>query len=88
MQKVQIELTAEEAQVFINLIDIAVKTRGLEAAQSGLLLVGKVQQAVQAATEKEQNIAKAQAALLPPLKKIEEVPAKKTPAKAAAKPKK
>ena len=39
----KLELNQQEAQVLINLMDIAVRTRGLEAAQSALHLAGKIQ---------------------------------------------
>lgn len=38
------ELTKEEGQVLINLINIAVQARGLEAAESGLHFVKKIQE--------------------------------------------
>lgn len=43
--KKQIELTQEEAQVLVNLINIAVQTKGLEAAAAGAHLAGLIQTA-------------------------------------------
>lgn len=40
-----IELSQEQAQVLINLIDIAVKARGLEAAEYGLFFTQLIQKA-------------------------------------------
>lgn len=40
-----IELTQEQAQVLINLINIAVKEKGLEAAEAGLFFTKKIQDA-------------------------------------------
>ena len=40
-----IELTTEEANVLINLIDVAVKSAGLQAAEAGLLFTKKIQEA-------------------------------------------
>lgn len=42
----QIELTAEEAQNLLNLLDAAVRAQGLNAAQLALPLAVKVQQAM------------------------------------------
>jgi len=42
----QIELTAEEAQNLLNLLDMAVRAQGLNAAQAALPLAVKVQQAM------------------------------------------
>lgn len=38
-----IELNEEEAQVLVNLIDLAVKAAGLQAAQSALHFVSKIE---------------------------------------------
>lgn len=40
----QIELTADEAQNLLNLLDAAVRAQGLNAAQAALPLAVKVQQ--------------------------------------------
>jgi hypothetical protein len=40
-----IELTAEQAQVLVNLINIAVKTQGLDAAEAALFFTKKIQEA-------------------------------------------
>ena len=41
----KIELTSDqEAQVLVNLINVAVKTLGLEAAESGLYFVKKIKE--------------------------------------------
>lgn len=42
----QIELTADEAQNLLNLLDAAVRAQGLNAAQAALPLAEKVQQAM------------------------------------------
>lgn len=41
----KIELTQEEGQVLINLINIAVQVKGLEAAEAGLYFAKKIQDA-------------------------------------------
>ena len=41
----RIELTEQEAQVLLNLLDIAVRARGLEAAEAALVLARKVKEA-------------------------------------------
>ena len=46
MTDMQIELTAEEAQNILNLLDMAVRAQGLNAAQAALPLAVKVQQAM------------------------------------------
>lgn len=52
----QIELNDNEAQVLINLIDVAVKSAGLSAAESALHFVKKIQDAKAAAEKtKEQS---------------------------------
>ena len=45
MEKGTIELTKEEAQVLMNLINIAVKTVGLEGAESGVFFAKKINEA-------------------------------------------
>ena len=44
----QIELTAEEAQNLLNLLDAAVRAQGLNAAQLALPLAVKVQKVIDA----------------------------------------
>lgn len=51
--QVVVQLTDEEAQVLINLIDISVKASGLQAAASGAFLAGKIAAARKAAEKKE-----------------------------------
>jgi len=41
----QIELTDNEAQVLLNLIDVAVKAAGIQAAESALHFAKKIQEA-------------------------------------------
>lgn len=43
-----IELTAEEANVLVQLIDAAVRANGLQAAEAGLVMTHRIQQAAQA----------------------------------------
>jgi len=45
---VKIELTAEEAQVLVNIIDVAIKSVGLQAAESGIHFVKKIKEAAEA----------------------------------------
>ena len=45
---IRIELNAEEAQVLANLIDVAVKAAGLQAAEAGLHFVKKIKDAQEA----------------------------------------
>jgi hypothetical protein len=45
---VTLELTKQEAMALVQLIDAAVRARGLEAAEAGLILHRKLQLAVQA----------------------------------------
>ena len=37
----------EEAQILVNLIDIAVRSKGLEAAEAGIYFTKKIKQAVE-----------------------------------------
>jgi hypothetical protein len=46
---IKIELTAEEAQVLTNMIDVAVKAAGLQAAEAGVHFVKKIKEAQEAA---------------------------------------
>ena len=41
----QIELNAEEAQVLVNLINVAVQAKGIEAAEAALHFVKKIKTA-------------------------------------------
>jgi hypothetical protein len=52
-----IELTDEEIRVLISMIDVAVRARGMEAAESGVHFVKKLQEAAPAyqATEKPEE---------------------------------
>jgi hypothetical protein len=53
-------LNDEEARVLVNMINIAVQAKGLEAAEAGLLFVKKIQ--VAEAAEKEEAIVAARKA--------------------------
>ena len=44
--KLTVEFTTEEAQVLVNLIDVAIRARGLEAAQAGYELAARLQAAI------------------------------------------
>lgn len=44
----QIDLTDQEASVLLTIIDIAVKAKGMEAAEAGLHLTRKIQEAAKA----------------------------------------
>lgn len=43
----KVEFTPQEAQVLINMIDIAVKATGLQAAEAAVVLTKKLQDAAQ-----------------------------------------
>jgi hypothetical protein len=43
--RVTVRLTPDEAQILINLIDIAIKARGLEAAEAGFILAKRISEA-------------------------------------------
>lgn len=43
MEEATIILTKKEAQALVNLIDIAVKTKGLEVAETGVYLFKKLE---------------------------------------------
>jgi hypothetical protein len=49
---IDLNLTINEAQVLVQLIDIAVKTQGLRAAEAGFVLAKKIEEKV---TEKAQT---------------------------------
>ena len=61
-----IELNDDEAKVLVNLLNVAVKARGLEAAESALHFVGKIQTAATA----EANAQAAPAPVLPTIDPI------------------
>jgi hypothetical protein len=44
MNNINVSLTLNEAQVLVQLIDIAVKSQGLAAAEAGLVLTKKIQE--------------------------------------------
>lgn len=50
--KKSIELTQEEGQVLINLINVAVQSKGLDAAEAGLYFTKLIQSAFAPANEK------------------------------------
>ena len=52
-----IELTEKEAQVLINLIDIAVKSAGLQAAEPALHFVTKIKAALDAESDEGDDAA-------------------------------
>lgn len=47
--KLTVDFTPEEAQVLVNLIDVAIRARGLEAAQAGYELAARLQAAIKTA---------------------------------------
>ncbi len=51
-----LELTKEEAQALVSLLDLAVKTGGLNVAQAAVHLVGKIEQAGKPAQEETDGI--------------------------------
>lgn len=52
---IKLELTAEEAQVLTNMIDVAVKAAGLQAAEAGVHFVKKIKEAQEAAKAPAQD---------------------------------
>ena len=48
-------LTDKEAQVLLNMIDVAVKTAGLDAAEAGLFFQKKIKDAAEAAGAKTET---------------------------------
>lgn len=50
-----IELTPEEANVLVSLIDVAVKSAGLQAAESALHFVNKIKEAAKPAVEPQKE---------------------------------
>ena len=51
----QIEITTQEAQALIGLLDLATKSGGLQVAQAALPIALKVQSALDAETQGEQE---------------------------------
>lgn len=51
----QIELSNEEANVLVNLLDVAVKSAGLQAAESALHFVNKIKEAAKLAVEPQKE---------------------------------
>ena len=49
-----ISLSAEEAEALIRLIDVAIKAQGLGAAQAGLVLASKIQEAFKEELKEEE----------------------------------
>jgi hypothetical protein len=45
----KIDLSAEEANVLVNMLDVAVKAAGLQAAEAGLHFKRKIEEAAKAA---------------------------------------
>ena len=58
----KIELTKEEAQVLVNMIDIAVKSAGLQAADAGVHFSKLIQAAAKAEDEPAEPVAEIQQA--------------------------
>lgn len=56
---IQIELNEQEANALIELINLAVKSGGLNVAQAGFVLAAKVQNAAQAAKKEGESNASA-----------------------------
>ncbi len=54
---IKIELNAEETQVLLNFLDVAVKAAGLQAAEAGLHFVKKIKAAQDAAAQAEPQAA-------------------------------
>ena len=52
---IQIELSEQEANALIELINLAVKSGGLNVAQAGFVLASKVQAAAQSAKKEPEN---------------------------------
>lgn len=50
-----IELTQEQGQILVNLLNLAVKSAGLEAAESALFFTKKIQQAFSNDTQMSVN---------------------------------
>lgn len=49
----KLELTDQEAQVLVNLMDVAVKAAGLQAAEAALVITKKIQTAKQEESKDE-----------------------------------
>ena len=58
----KIELTKEEAQVLVNLIDVAVKSAGLQAAEAGVHFSKMIQAAAKAEDDAASNVVELQQA--------------------------
>lgn len=58
----KLDLTKEEAQVLINLINVAVKAAGLEAAEAGVHFSKMIQAAAKAEDEPAEPVAELQQA--------------------------
>lgn len=56
----KIELTKEEAQVLVNLINVAVKAAGLEAAEAGVHFSRMIQAAAKAEDKPAEPVAELQ----------------------------
>lgn len=52
----KIELTDQEAQVLVNLMDVAVKAAGLQAAEAALVITKKLQAAKQETEVKNDDV--------------------------------
>jgi hypothetical protein len=52
---IDLNFTINEAQVLVQLIDIAVKTQGLRAAEAGLFLAKKIEEKVGEKTQSTQQ---------------------------------
>lgn len=53
MKKIKLELTEQEANALIQILDISVKAKGLEVANNALVLNAKIQQAAKDLENKE-----------------------------------
>lgn len=51
MQTINLELAPQEAEVLLNLINIAVRAEGLNVAQAAVVLSQRIQTAAQAAAQ-------------------------------------
>lgn len=57
---IKVELTKEECQQLVDLMDLATKSGGLQVAAVALPIVSKVMQAAKAAQETEKSLIKAE----------------------------
>ena len=60
---IDLNITVNEAQVLVQLIDIAVKTQGLRAAEAGFFLAKKIEEKVTEKTQANQQPGNFQAPL-------------------------